>query len=250
MSLLKSYKLNKTFENSMYPVEQELVKISKSTKKSFLSILGSLVTFSFGGIGANLLFNENGIPKLIAYYVNPMIGNKPNIQYTIWYILGVVITFVLLCIIGAIVLKLVCREKNKLKKKKQEKGREELLEVFHKSIINNIVIGISFSDKAEDEKYKTKVEKMYLFEAVYYFKLAELEIESMELFDTEKNEYNDLLLLKIGIETIRSTLLVFESGLRKVYTHLPQSDEKDLVKNIANSVKTYQGMLNRMQNDN
>lgn len=246
---MKLYKLNKTFENSMYPVEQELIKISQSTKKSFLSVVGNIAAVVFSGIGTSLLFQENGIPMLISYFVSPRVENKPNISYVMWCIGLTIVIFSILFFVGLLLSKKANKENDSIQKKKREKGREELAEAFHKSIINNIVIGISFADKAEEEEYETKTDQMYLFEAVYYFKIAELEIESMELFDTQKNEYNDKLILKIGIKTICSTLTVFKLGLDKVYDHLPDSDEKKLINDIRNLVNTYQGMLNRMQND-
>lgn len=53
---MKSYKLNKTFENSMYPVTKELLEIRKSTQKTVGSLLGNIAATIFSGIATSLAF--------------------------------------------------------------------------------------------------------------------------------------------------------------------------------------------------
>ena len=55
ISNMKSYKLNKTFENSIYPLEQELKEINNNTVSNALN---NLVAIIFSGIGTSILLDE------------------------------------------------------------------------------------------------------------------------------------------------------------------------------------------------
>jgi len=61
---MKTYKLNKTFENSAYPIAQELSKLRLSTKKSIFNIIGNISAAFFSGVGTSILFQEECLPKL------------------------------------------------------------------------------------------------------------------------------------------------------------------------------------------
>ena len=111
--------------------------------------------------------------------------------------------------------------------KKKPYGRRVLSEKFHKSIINDIVVGLSFLDKTSEEgKLETEIKNMYLFEATYYFSQAEMQIELMELFDDKKEVYNKEFIDEVGYETLLTTLLVFQNGVKNVMNKMPKAEEK------------------------
>jgi len=141
--------------------------------------------------------------------------------------------------IGIFLNKVVNREKSIGEIKKSESGREELLEVFHKSIINNIATGLSFVDKADENKYQTDVDRLYLLEALYYFTIGKIDIDKIGLFETRENRFNVMLVERIGKQTLLTTLVVFLSGVDKVYINLPQCSEKSNAKGIRESLKDY-----------
>lgn len=131
-------------------------------------------------------------------------------------------------------------------KQKTEEGREELTETFHKSVINNIVMGLSLVDKAKDNGNKDIVDKMYLYEAVYYYKMVEIEIENMDLFIPENDECNQKLLEKIGLETLDATIKVYQNGVDKLYGLLSEEcSEKEDISHIRTLLETYGGMITR-----
>ena len=55
---MKSYKLNKTLENTTFPIQQELAKLNQSTQKGVFKLVISLTTMLFGGIAASVICNE------------------------------------------------------------------------------------------------------------------------------------------------------------------------------------------------
>jgi hypothetical protein len=52
--IMKSYKLNKTFENSTYPLEQQLRKLVKLNKTNTSDIIISVTSVLFSGLAGNL----------------------------------------------------------------------------------------------------------------------------------------------------------------------------------------------------
>ena len=233
---MKSYKLNKTFENSIYPLEQELKSINNNTISSTFNNLAGVV---FSGIGTSVLFQDECIPKVLSLMYDSINFSDKGYGRAIGNTVVVIILFVILFFVGKKGNKLAREEKGLLKKKKTSQGRSELRERFHKSIINDIVIGLSFVDKAEEIKYMGDVAEMYLYEAVYYFMQAKIQMEEMELLDTEKSAEHDKLIKEIGQNTIETTCKVFHSGLKKLYGQLPEGTENELIGDIIKSISPY-----------
>ena len=123
--------------------------------------------------------------------------------------------------------------------KKTTKGRSKLVDSFHESIINDILIGLRFLEKAENLCYRGDVSEMYLYESAYYFIRAKIQMEEMELLSPEKNENQDKFVNEIGLNTIKSTCKVFNSGLNKLYQNIPEGTEKIVIKNVMDSIKPY-----------
>lgn len=125
------------------------------------------------------------------------------------------------------------------KKKKTKKGRSELIEIFHKSIIKNILIGLNFIDKAENLQYKGNISNLYLYETVYFFIEAKKEMEYMELLDSEKGINHQKFIVELGENTINTTCKVFMDGLNKLYNNLPNGIEKETINTIRQAIKPY-----------
>lgn len=242
---MKSYKLNKTLENSTYPIEQELKNLNQLTQKSSLNAI-SITTVIFSGIATSLIIEnklfENKVRQIIDWLkkYNIIISNEQLFFYAILLIYVVFFGW-----------NLIVYFKNKYKlqpqnMKKSKYGREKLSENFHKSIINDIVVGLSFVDKADevikqeivektkkvnlqevvDESSKEReeeVKNMYLYEATYYFLQASNQIEQMKIFDDEKEICNHKLIDEIGHNTLLTTLKVFKNGVEAVVNKLPKT---------------------------
>lgn len=237
MSSIKSYKLSKTFENSVYPLEQELKSINDNTISSTLNNVAGAV---FGGVGTSILFQDNCLPQLLNFIYNFLkIPNEIGIRSAINVGIAFII-FIILYIVGRIIDKYSRRKPKLLKKKKSVEGRSELKEIFHKSIINDIVTGLSFVDKAEEIEFIGDVAKLYLYEAVYYFQQAEIQMEEMELLYSEKNKNHEKFVNEIGKNTIRSTCKVFDGGLRKLENQLDDNEpEKEIVSSIIRVIQCH-----------
>ncbi len=166
ISNIKSYKLNKTLENSIYPLEQELKEINNNTISNSLN---NLVGIVFSGIGTSVVFSENCVLDLLAYVYDFWGISTDSFIRAIINSLVALILFLLFYFAGLLVNNITKKRGKLYKKKGSSEGRSELREIFHKSIINDIVIGISFVNKAEEIMYEGDVAEMYLYEAAYYF---------------------------------------------------------------------------------
>lgn len=236
ISNIKSYKLNKTFENSIYPLEQELKEINNNTVSNALN---NLVAIIFSGIGTSILLDENSALILLGELYDaigiPIEGN----ERAIWNLIISIVCFLFMFIIGLVINKCIKKRNVLYKKKGTHKGRSELREAFHKSIINDIVIGLSFVDKAEELTYKGDVSEMYLFEAAYYFVQAKIQMEEMELLSPEKSSTQKKFVEQIGLKTIESTCKVYNAGLIKLVNAMPNGKEKEQIKKIIESIQPY-----------
>lgn len=219
---MKSYKLNKTLENSTYPIGQELKKVNKSTQGSAFRTIVTLSTVVFSGMATNFIY-DNG---LFTCKINKLIEDHNwNITLTQFFWRVLLAVYVVCILINFLIYGY-----NKLKEqprnmKKNPYGRKRLSEKFHKSIINDIVVGLSFLDKT-DEETESEIKKMYLFEATYYFMQAEDQIEEMEIFDDTSEVYNKELIDEIGYATLYTTLEVFQNGVKNVMDKMPKLKEK------------------------
>ncbi len=223
---MKSYKLNKTLENSTYPIEQELKKIHRSTQNSALHTIITLSTVVFSGIATNFIYENKVFFCRISNWID-----KFNIKFNFRlsesqvFVIFLVLVY-LICIIVSIILNWRAKAKEKPRNMKRNLlGRKKLSEDFHKSIINDIVVGLSFLDKTnEDIAIETK--NMYLYEATYYFIQADDQIKQMEIFDDMSEVYNRELIDVIGYETLFTTLVVFQNGVNNVIYKMPKSKGK------------------------
>lgn len=220
---MKSYKLNKTLENSTYPIEQELKKINKSVQGTVFKAILSITTVIFSGIATSIICENKFFICAIIQWLNDKniyISNEYLVIYEI-------ITIYLICIFIIVFIYIVKTKKKQIQNmKKSNKGRLVLCEKFHKLIINEIVVGLSFVDKSDEvilaKQDKTKfkkqqeVKKMYLYEAIYYFMQASNKIGDMKLYDDKKDLINMKLIEQIGRNTLLTTLIVFYNGLQDV----------------------------------
>jgi len=221
---VKSYKLNKTLENSTYPIEQELKKINKSTRSSSLKTVITISTVVFSGIAAGIIDKYN----LFACWIeNLIIKYGWNISISQFYLAVLLLIYLVGLLVNGLIYYIGQHKERPKNKKKKPYGRKELSEDFHKSIINDIVVGLSFFDKTnEEEGLETNISRMYLFEATYYFSQAEMQIELMELFDDKEKTYNKQLIDEIGYETLLTTLSVFQNGVKNVMSKMQEKENQ------------------------
>lgn len=233
---VKLYKLNKTFENSIYPIEIELKEINQNTLSSTLNNLAAAV---FSGIGTSILFQENCLPKLLKSAYGLLGLAEGGNGETICNIIIVMILFGALYFVGWKINKHTRKKHELFEKKATSEGRRQLAEIFHKSVINDIVTGISFVDKAEELEYEGEVATMYLFESAYYFIRAKVQMEKMEALSPEKDEGHIKFLEEVGLNTMNSTCKVYNAGLKKLQERIPDGTEKEMIEKILTAIEPY-----------
>ena len=204
---MKSYKLNKTLENTTFPIQQELAKLNQSTQKGVFKLVISLTTMLFGGIAASVICNE----KLSFWGKFAELAGMLHVSKETFFMIILAVIYLVCIIVNSFLLLWHFHSEMPRNMRKKEYGRKQLAENFHKSIINDIVVGISFWDKANEQEEDCEVIKMYLCEACYYFCKAEEQIDQMQIFDDEKSNLD--LVEEIGKQTLLSTLNVFKSGV-------------------------------------
>jgi len=64
---MQSYKLRKTSETALFPIEHELRMLRQENDKSWTILMLKILSVVFSGIGTTVLFQENGIPALVKY---------------------------------------------------------------------------------------------------------------------------------------------------------------------------------------
>lgn len=89
---------------------------------------------------------------------------------------------------------------------------------------------------------------MYLYEAIYYFKLAEIGIEKIDIFNPEMMDKQKDVIKEIGINTLYFTLKTLNDNINKLLNNLSECSEKEDVKMIQSNIKGYLGILNSMKN--
>lgn len=249
---MKSYKLNKTLENSTYPIEQELKKINRSTRSGSLKTIAAVSTVVFSGIATNFIDKNELFVDEIDLLIKKLGKFGWNISRAQIFGWGLFLIYVI-CIIINIIIYLIGQFKEQPRSlKKKPCGRKQLSIDFHKSIINDIVVGLSFLDKTnEEDGLEVEISRMYLFEATYYFFQAETQIELMELFDDKREVCNKALIDEIGYETLLTTLSVFQNGVKNVMLKMPEQEnemvEYKRLKNIYENLEIHINLLKGKQ---
>ena len=250
---MKIYKLSKTFENSMYPIEKDLYELKNNLQKTKTGLSCNIAAAFFSGAGTSILFNTETIQPLIQALSSKAIEKDPESWAPIYWSLGITLfiflfLFLLGCLISFTALQKTEQKKvqEQQKKKKTDEGRRELEECFHKSIINNITTGISFVNKAEENHFSSEIDKMYLHEAAYYFKLAKREYDIINFVDSSETKVSQQLITLIGRGTLLTTLSIFLTSVTKMLNNAPNIDENGEIDNIRKHLDSH---INYLQKD-
>lgn len=68
--IMKSYKLNKTLENSTYPIEQELKNLNRSSQTNTVKTIITVSTIVFSGIATSFIYENNLFDSTIKRILN------------------------------------------------------------------------------------------------------------------------------------------------------------------------------------
>lgn len=214
---MQSYKLRKTSETALFPIEYELRLLRQENDKSWITLMMKILSVVFSGIGTTVLCQENCIPALIQYIFCIVLKMSLSIGWII--VIQSLVAVGIFVILSLISIKVINWWHESKDNKKNDFERENLAEIFHKIILNNIITGKSFTKKAqakftemqenieeadqEEQKGKENVEKikeikrefcLYLSEAYYYFMIAERQIRKENIIEIGiRDEYLEYL---------------------------------------------------------
>lgn len=244
---MQSYKLRKTSETVMFPIENELRLLRQENDKSIIILMKKILSVIFSGIGTTLLCQKEYIPALIEEIMNCIF--KDGIS-EIWMIILQILVAILL--FGGLVLldiKLISWKNAKKDNKKGGNNRKNLAEIFHKVVLNNIITGKSYTKKAEEKleemngyitEYKTgkgqsqpKIWEakrelcLYLSEATYYFMIAKMQIDSERMIETGiRKEYIEFL-KEVRVLVLEEALLMYDQSVNKLIDMLEKILKKE-----------------------
>lgn len=241
---MQSYKLRKTSETSLFPIENELRLMRKENDKSWTSLMLKIMSVLLSGIGTTLMCQEDYIPALVNSILLKFSENPGKIWVIIFQALLAAAVFIGCALVA---LKLVNWRNITKDNKKSGDDRENLAEIFHKITLNNIITGKSFTKKAQSkmdilqkniQEYNAKKDKdpqeaeqiskyikevkrevcLYISEAIYYFSVADRQIREKKLIERgQRSEYIEYL-KEVGVITLMETLLMYENSIEEIQT--------------------------------
>lgn len=244
---LQSYKLRKTSETALFPIEYQLKLLRQENDKSWTLLMLKILSVIFSGVGTTVLCQENCIPALVQYiFCNILKKEIPMGWLIAIQSLAAIGLFVLLSFITIKIINLLNLSKDN---KKNDSERENLAEVFHKIILNNIITGKSFTKKAQSkynelQKYNTDTEGegaereekakeikgefcLYLSEALYYFMIADRQITKEKIIEIGNRDNYQNFLDEVGILTLAESLFMYEKSINELKSLLMGLDDID-----------------------
>lgn len=240
MNLVQSYKLRKSSETVLFPIENELKLLRQENDRSWLSLTSKILSVAISGIGTTMLCQDNLLPAYIKQIFSTALGEENPLLLPPWIsILQLLAAVTLFSFLSFVSIKIINWKNETKDNKKTGSAIENLAEVFHKIILNNVITGISFTKKAEekfeilerllkeycnapDESKENQIKEikrefcLYLSEAVYYFTIADGQMRENCIIEIgNRDEYLEYL-EKVGILTLTETLFMFEKSISKL----------------------------------
>lgn len=234
---MQSYKLRKTSETALFPIEHELRMLRQENDKSWTTLMAKVLSVILSGIGTTVLCQDNCIPALTQYIFDVILKKSIPIGWII--IIQTFLAVGIFVLLSLIFIKIINVRNDSKDNKKDDLERENLAEVFHKIILNNIITGKSFTKKARikftemqkqieeagnenNQKGKENKEQvretkrelcLYLSEAFYYFMIAERQIRNKNIIEIGTRAKYLEYLDEVGILTLTESLLMYEKSV-------------------------------------
>lgn len=234
---MQSYKLRKTSETALFPIENELRLLKRENDRSWTTLMKKVLSIVLSGIGTTLLCQDNCIPALMKYIFCDIL--KVDISLGCLIVLQFFAAVVLFVLFSVVAIKIINWFNDSKDNKKNDIERENLAEFFHKVTLNNIITGKSFTKKAENKfnemqkivnqlKCGGKQEKkelqeqiketkrefcLYLSEAYYYFMTARKQIEDEKIIESGSRSEYTAYLMEVGVLALAESFLMYEKAV-------------------------------------
>lgn len=232
---MQSYKLRKTSETALFPIEHELRLLRQDNDRSWTILMLKILSVVFSGVGTTLLSQDEYIPALVQYIFKQIWKQSVS---KIWIIIAeTILALAIFVILSYFSNKIINFCNSSKDNKKDDFERENLAEVYHKIILNNVITGKSFTKKAQvklgemqniikncnNEKNQKENEHiiketkrelcLYLSEAFYYFMIAEKQIRDKKIIEIgTRKEYIEFL-EEVGALALIESLLMYEKSI-------------------------------------
>lgn len=243
---MQSYKIRKTTETVLYPIENEIKKMRAENNKSWNTLLWQIFSVVFSGIGTTLLCQDDLLPSLVKV-IYCRITKKgietvetDNLFIIFLEFLAAIIVFTIICLI---INGLICLVNKSKDNKGTYENRKDTAEFFHKVIFNNIITGVSFIKKAKscqekinivqlnknnqknvlsdeekenfksEEKLYTEERDLYISESIYYFKVANKQINDEHIFEHSFRKQYKQFLDEVGVAALDSCLSMYNIAI-------------------------------------
>lgn len=234
---MQSYKLCKTSEIALFPIENELRLLKQENDRSWTTLMKKVLSIVLSGIGTTLLCQDICIPTLMKYIFYDIL--KVDISLGCLIVLQFFAAVGLFVLFSVAAIKIINWLNDSKDNKKNDAERENLAEFFHKITLNNIITGKSFTKKAENKfnemqkvvnqlKCEDKQEKkelqeqikeikrefcLYLSEAYYYFMAAGKQIEDEKIIESGYRSEYVAYLKEVGVLALAESLLMYEKAV-------------------------------------
>ena len=222
----KFYKLTKSNEIFTYEFLQEINILKESISDKFTKLV--------------IKVGELILSSLISVFINLPDINTESRFVIILKIIGYFL--VLLIVFESIIwiLKKITRRDNK----KSIKNIIALKTLFYTKILNNILIAIDICKKIRTIE-KVNLEKIYLYEAFYYFQVSYNEISEkniIEIYNRDRKEYTEFLkemnpvFLTEVFDVCIKELEFIDTKAKQYKDANLQKDVKDLIRGFENNI--------------
>ena len=236
---MQSYKLRKTSETALFPIEHELRMLRQENDKSWTILMLKILSVVFSGIGTTVLFQENGIPALVKYILCNKLEKCISMGWII--IIQSLFAIAVFAIMSFISVKVINWWNSSKDNKKNNLERENLAEIFHKIILNNIITGKSFTKKAQAKFTEMQVKEngdkikeikrefcLYLSEAIYYFMIADRQIREEKIIEIGVRENYQEFLNEVGILALVESFSMYEASVNELKELLEELNTEDV----------------------
>ena len=279
---MQSFKIKKDIENSAYPIEMMVRDIKLKGEISWGRMIADVTAVTFSGIGTTLCLQEEYLPRilkcvfkirtaslqlfileaLLAFGIFALITGaawglihryyqdvdnkktKESREELVDYYYKVVLNNILTG---------VSYVKKAWKKRDEYKKKDECIADRNKKILE---IGMDQEAKdnlekqnrkdAESQQYYSREIRLYICEAIFYFKTANVQFNEKHYFESgEREEYLELLQM-IGMGTLQSVYEMYKKSLDNIIeidkfvgdSMYDNSEDEGAIKNFLNDYDT------------
>lgn len=213
---MESYKPRKNSEISLYPIELTLKKMQDENKRNFKNTIYKTSAAFLSGIGTIFLFQNKYLYNIVETLFEFFEWNCTSWEIGILtFIMGAALFFIINIIAWGLCKVIDANEDSK----RNKNLREDIAEYFHKVILNNIIMGLSFAKKASN-LLTTKASKnqccFYTSQALFYLKTAIRELDKKQIFEAGGREQYLEFIDEVGWITLYETLHMLNSTFREI----------------------------------